>query len=139
MFEIDVRANALRATDGLIARLRDPAPALNEVGAFLERKTKFRFAKQVDPSGNPWAPLAASTIANKRRRKAPKEILRDTGTLDSSITFTTGRDEVRSGTSLEYAEWLQKGTKRMPARPFLGFEAGDEAAIQKIFARYYSG
>lgn len=139
MFEIEVEANALRATDDLIARLRNPEKALGEVGAYLESKAKQRFLKEQDPQGNPWKPLAASTIADKQRRGAPLSILRDRGFLVSSIAFHVGGAEVRVGTSQEYAIWLQKGTRRMPARPFMGFESGDADAIAGIFRRHIQG
>jgi len=139
MFEIDVEANALRATDDLIARLRNPEKALGEVGAYLEGKAKQRFLQEKDPQGNPWAPLAPSTIADKQRRGAPLKILRDRGILMSSIAFRVSGAEVRVGTSQEYAIWLQKGTGKMPSRPFMGFEPTDADAIAGIFRRHIQG
>lgn len=139
MFEIDVQANVLTATDELITRLRDPSKPLGEVGAYLEAKAKQRFLREQDPDGNPWAGLAPSTIADKKRRGAPLSILRDRGLLASSIAFNVSGAEVRVGTSQEYAIWLQRGTKKMPARPFMGFEPGDAAAISSIFRRHIQG
>jgi phage gpG-like protein len=40
---------------------------------------------------------------------------------------------------VDYALLHQLGTKRMPARPFMGFESGDPAAIGKIFSGYIEG
>ena len=139
MFEIDIDTQGLRATDELISRLRDFGPALGEVGAYLEGKNKLRFAKQVDPSGNPWAPLKDSTIADKTRRGAPLEILIDRAILVSSFFFEVSADEVRLKTNEDYLKWLQDGTRNMEARPVLGFEPGDSDAISRIFRRHISG
>ena len=139
MFEININANGLTATDDLIRRLQDFGPALGEVGAYLEGKTKLRFAKQIDPSGNPWATLKDSTIADKQRRGAPLDILIDRAILVSSFFFEVGADEVRLKTNEEYLKWLQDGTRNMEARPVLGFDSDDTAAISRIFRRYISG
>ena len=44
----------------------------------------------------------------------------DTGRLRNSITHAVEGDAVYIGTNVEYAPYVELGTSRMPARPFLG-------------------
>lgn len=43
----------------------------------------------------------------------------DTGRFRNSINYQADNDSVTIGSGVEYAEWLEIGTKRMPARPSL--------------------
>lgn len=80
-------------------------------------------AQQAISSGNNpygWAPLAESTLARKTGT-----ILLETGELLGSITHNVDpmgnlTGEAYVGTDVEYAKYLEFGTSRMPARPFLG-------------------
>jgi phage gpG-like protein len=86
-----------------------------------------------DPNGTPWPPLAAATV----RYKGHDTILVDTEALLTSVTRATGdsiltltgskrNHEVTMGTTVEYARYHmtgtrnKNGTRRMPARPFMG-------------------
>ena len=53
----------------------------------------------------------------------------DTGNLRNSITFQTQEKEVLIGTNVEYAPYVELGTRKMRARPFLTraiLDHGDE-------------
>jgi len=73
------------------------------------------------PSGPAGKHLArtANTVTRIAKRLAPV----DTGRLRSSIANELGRDSkglvARVGTNVEYAPYLELGTRRMSARPFL--------------------
>ena len=43
----------------------------------------------------------------------------DTGRLRGSITHTTDQDSAYIGTNVEYAQYVELGTYKMAARPFL--------------------
>lgn len=43
----------------------------------------------------------------------------DTGRLRESIRFTVGGDEVEIGTDVEYAPYVELGTRKQRAQPFL--------------------
>jgi phage gpG-like protein len=77
-----------------------------------------------DETGARWAPLAASTVARRRkgrRRGGTIEILRDTGRLFNSLgpalAVQPGPGSVMIGTNDPKAAWHHYGTPRMPARP----------------------
>ncbi len=43
----------------------------------------------------------------------------DTGNLRSSLNFSVSEDEAEVGTPVEYAPYVEYGTSRMAARPYL--------------------
>ena len=43
----------------------------------------------------------------------------DTGNLRGSLTYEVGEDEARIGTNVDYAPWVESGTDRMAAQPYL--------------------
>jgi HK97 gp10 family phage protein len=65
-----------------------------------------------------WPRLAQSTID----RKGFERPLYETGALRDSITHNVDSNgkEAAVGTDLDYAKYLEFGTSKMPARPFLG-------------------
>lgn len=125
-----------RQWNAIVARLRGKRVhvPLTQAAAYMEAATKQRFIQEVDPDGRPWKPLTASTIA----QKSSGTKLRETGRLFNSIGYDVRGDEARIFTTVDYAPYLQLGTQRMEARPFLGFSARDVREINGIFGRYYS-
>lgn len=135
MLDVNVSTNGVQALEDVQRRLKNLRPALGQVGTYLERKAKVRFVKEQTPDGSKWAPLKPSTLSRKKTRA----ILRETGNLVNSIAFTVGTDEVRIKPSAEYGIFHQTGTRKMVARPFMGFEPDDEANIGEIFQDYIGG
>jgi HK97 gp10 family phage protein len=90
-----------------------------------------------------WAPLKPETIARKATGDSP---LLETGATRESIQHNVDANgkEAHVGTDLEYAKYLEFGTSRIPARPFLGgaliakeHEIGEGvlAEVKKIFEK----
>lgn len=90
-----------------------------------------------------WPPLKPETIARKATGDSP---LLETGALRDSITHNVDSNgkEAAVGTDLDYAKYLEFGTSKMPARPFLGgaliakeheIEAGVLAEVQRAFEK----
>ena len=86
------------------------------------------FDAQASPAGEAWVKLAPSTIAAKGHDR----ILQRSGVLMESLRGLNG-DSIRDfgsrndesaflvfGTSTEYGHFHRDGTKKMPARPFVG-------------------
>ena len=68
-FAIKIEATSLTAAmQGMVGRARNMGPALSAVGQKLIDSTQTRFETSKDPDGNPWAPLAASTIKERERK-----------------------------------------------------------------------
>ena len=139
--------------------LRTPDDMLAEVGEVLVSSTKQRFGTQTGPDGKRWAPNRPATIASYLRRRGgtSKKILTDSGILGDSIRYKLtggftlgllrlgGGRGVSVGTNLVYGAMQQfGGTKAryphlwgdIPARPFLGRSAQDEARIRAITIDY---
>ncbi|MDA8123517.1 MAG: phage virion morphogenesis protein [Deltaproteobacteria bacterium] len=158
--EIVVEDSGIReALSRLAAKVRNLAPAMKNIGEYLQRSTWERFDAQKDPSGKPWAKLKASTLARKKTSK----ILIESSRLRDSIVYHADNDQVEVGTNVVYAAIHQFGGKtaprtirptrkkalfwpgashpvgavnhpgsQIPARPFLGVSDEDKAEILDI-------
>ena len=63
----------------------------------------------------------------------------DRGNLLKSITHEAAADSVIIGSVMLYARWLQEGTQRMEARPFLGLSDKDYRDIDELLADWLNG
>lgn len=96
------------------------------------------FASSAGPDGQPWAPLAAATVA----RKGHSKILIDTRRLHDSLTSSDHSDAVRDfaeefllfGTRREFAWIHQQGTERIPRRMHTGVSATGVDEIVEVMA-----
>ena len=121
---------------------------LRNVGIYLVRSTKKGILEQKSPSGKKYAPLAPKTV-----KKRGQKILVDTAQMMNSITFKTiagrvvdgsvlvGPEGSRTGSNVtneQLSVFHQLGTKKMPARPFLGLNKAhnDKQNIDNIAKRY---
>lgn len=102
-----------RQLQQLIERAGDLRDALGEIGEIVSASTQARFGQGVDPSGSPWAPLAASTLAQKKGPGTLRESLH----LQGSIRYQVEGEAVRIGTDVPYAAAHQFGTPARVIRP----------------------
>lgn len=132
-------------------------PALLEIGEHLQGAVEERFRTETDPEGNPWEPLSAFTLANKRN----DQILTESGGsgLRGSIHYQVGKNVLEQGTNKIYGAIHQLGgTIRakggslaigrpdgafalvkqvtIPARPYLGLSDEDRQVIDEILVRH---
>lgn len=140
-------------------------PAAHQIGEALVSSTIRRFNEQKAPDGTPWQPLAASSVAPRKkdftrsgrlrkraeRRLMNRKILIQTARLRNSIAFKVKGTSVAVGTNVVYAATHQFGAKAgnfgqtsrgqaipfgdVPARPFLGISSDDQAEIDRILKR----
>lgn len=141
MFDITIDGKGFAQFDELARRLQSLDRPLGEVGAFLERKAKLRFSTETAPDGRKWVALRPSTIAQKKRLGKSSRILTRDGGMVASIAFRVSGNAVTVKPSVDYAIYHQLGAARrnLPARPFMGFEAGDVEAIAQIIGDYLGG
>jgi phage virion morphogenesis protein len=129
----------------------DRGEALEAIGAAWESDIKSNFAKGTAPDGTPWK------VSERARRRGGKGTLVLSGDLRDSVTHDViGDDTVEVGTNKIYAAAHQFGVTiqragahavplvlpdsgysgaggvvQLPARPFIGWNAGlDEAAAE---------
>ncbi|TWB58683.1 phage virion morphogenesis protein [Nitrospirillum viridazoti] len=100
---------------GLSGRARNLRQPMDAIGAMIQASTDIRWEREIDPDGQPWTPLASSTV--KRKAKLGKERMLQISTrLRSSITRKPYADRVDVGTNVAYAAAMQNGAtiKRSP-------------------------
>ena len=104
------------------------------------------FNKTASGRAAQWAPLAASTVAERVRLGYGGEhpILWRTGMLGESLAMAgapgniseVGDWEARFGTDIPYGRFHQLGTRRMPARPIVGLTRDRKAAVVRRLRDY---
>jgi hypothetical protein len=120
---------------------------MKEEISYLQMWEAELFAVGKSPSGQQWQELSPLTIA----KKGSEIILIDTLRLWNAEATTSGSgDSVREGlrthngcmivygTTVEYAGFLQTGTRKMPARPHIGvnldyFKSFARRAVAAVF------
>ncbi len=93
------------ATEQDIARLRDlfgelsalaisPVPVLNAIGGYQDRRFQIAFDANRTPEGEPWPPLAPSTLAQKQNTKI---LVEGVGRIPASRFFEVQGNKVVVG------------------------------------------
>lgn len=116
-------------------RLGDLSEPMGNIGAILEASTsdRIRSTKQ-DPDGNDWA----DTKPPKPRSQILIGLGMQGGML-SGITHVASKNSVIVGSDKHYAVYHQLGTRKMPARSFLGLSAQDYRDIDELLSDWLSG
>lgn len=139
----------------------DQTDTMREVARVLGRATAENFATDGRSGGHPWAPLAASTVARKRRLRLDPRILRATERLYHSLVpaadehgarstrtgrFAPGgkdhvenvtRDSLEWGSTVAYGEFHQSRAprSRLPRRPPVALNGKVKAEITRTVQR----
>lgn len=157
-FTVDVQdAEVRRVLDGALAAAEDLSPAMDEIGGHLVAAVQRRFELGRGPDGKPWKP--------SRRVEESQGVARtlvDNGDLSRFWSHRPHADSVEVGSSVIYAAIHQFGgtirakkgkalafgsgagkvlrkSVTIPARPFLGLDADDEAEIAAILRDHIQG
>lgn len=102
---------------------------LDEAGIPLLNRTRIRFLAEQGPNA-PWVPSRAGV---QRRLLGGTGTLYKTGRLFRSIQWARETPLKRLlGTDVEYAGYLQYGTSKMVARPFVGFNDDDADVVREV-------
>ncbi len=147
----DRQVNA--ALDRLIAVGQHPAGVMKDIATIGENSTRDRFKTGTDPDGNAWKP------SHRVQQKGGKTLI-ESGRLLNSIVSQSGDDFAQWGTNAIYAAIHQAGGEirpktakglffkladgsgrrvkkvAIPARPYLGINAIDEANIVDIINQH---
>lgn len=125
--------------DNVISRLQRASDAvrggrlMRQVGQTVREQVRRRItSEKTAPSGAAWAPLKPSTIA----RKGNANILIHKGKLVGSVSSTSGGLSATVGTSPFYGVFLQGGTRKMVARPFMGLSQANEREVETVVANF---
>lgn len=129
----------------LTHRLDDLTPVMHGIGGILETSTTDRIrSTKTAPDGTRWAEWSQSTRQAKARMSAKQRgslllVRGKQSGLLGSITYEASKNSVIVGSVMYYAAYLQQGTSRMPARPFLGLSAQDYRTIDDLLHDYITG
>lgn len=94
-FTIEFQADHLvRALEVIRQEIATPHEMLGSFGESLQRVNQERHAKGVDPDGNPWKELAASTLAEGTRKGGP---LNKTSRMLANFHYQVIGDTLRLG------------------------------------------
>lgn len=123
MITID-STSALLTLGSMLVRILRPEPALSIIGQRAAEGIRRRIQRtKDDPDGNAWAPWRPMTRTRREAKgNAGQGLLWDDGTLLDSIRAQSSDSGVEIGSDVAYAPYLQSGTSRMEARPFIGWD-----------------
>lgn len=140
MISIDA-AQALAELRTIQARLQFPSTVLAVIGARSADRIRLRIEHlKTDPDDDPWIEWAPSTRDSRAHKgNLAQGLLWDEGTLLHSIRVQSDASGVSIGTDLNYAGYLQDGTNRMPARPFIGWDESDVSDAEMTMLHYLEG
>lgn len=143
------KRTALAGLDRLIQLADNPRVLLGEIGECLIDSTQQRFLEKLSPEGEPWSPVSPAYAERKREGKAtndagdakttdPSDILRLTHQLMGNLFYDVNGSELVFGSPEPYAAAHQFGipSKNLPARPWLGLSAKDEAEVEALTTGY---
>lgn len=118
------------------SKIKDKRPILEAMGLQLVSITTRSFNDPTQRAA-PWAPLSASTLAQKLKAGKSSAILKRDVILARSFRVTALTNAaVTVGSDRPYAPFQQFGTKRgIPARPMLPFLGGPDSATLAPWAR----
>jgi phage gpG-like protein len=122
----------------------DVRPAMAQVLDLLRNVERRQFDSEGAYGSGGWAPLAASTIDQKRRQGLDPRILRATGRMRDSLTEPGHPDQIAIarhdgldfGTTDEKAARHQHGTARMPQRRVVQLPESDRREVVRILQRH---
>lgn len=124
-FDVQVDASQAETFLGaLVAKLQDTAPLEDAIADILRERLNFYFENEVDPSGQPWAPLAAVTVKLRTLKGlTPIKILTATGKGRENINVVPGGGLVKIVSGGEGTEYMDKHNQpdnpRLPQRRWL--------------------
>lgn len=168
MAQITITGNVSKELKKLENKLTDMTPVFKDIADYEWSQTRLRYTREQDPNGKKWPdPFTirrnGGTNAGRRSQEeawgyvlasnyhaAPPgyhffdaargdKIMRDTGTLFSSIGRAYGKDYAIVGTNIEYAVDNQNGTGSRQARPFLGINKKTYDNVKKVVEFYLMG
>jgi phage gpG-like protein len=134
-------AEVVAVLNGYTARMRDMRGTMDRIGTYAGGQALLAIMDEKDdPDGRAWSEWTQSTREHRTRKGTAKTgLLWDDGTLLHSIKVQAGLRQVTVGTDVPYAPFLQDGTSKMAARPFLGWSDADIEYAEHLIALHVQG
>lgn len=110
----------------VVNKIGDPTPAYNNIGEYLQLRTRDRFDSERGPKGVTWKPINAKYRASKARQGYDTGINKRTKFLRDTLTYESNRTGLLFGSPMNYAEFPER------SRPYLAIDARDEFEFSEI-------
>lgn len=126
-------------------RTADISPALNVWVDDVAEEVALNFASEGERFGHAWAALSPKYAAWKAMHYPGKTILRREDRLYESLTVRPmaveriTKDSATVGTNVPYAKYHQRGTSKMPSRPFLELTAELQRSLNNHVRDHITG
>lgn len=119
--------------------VKDMRPAFNQVADQEIKNAQYRIrTSKMTPDGKQWQPWAYSTMKQRvREGNVSKGLLFKTGMLLNKFFKKVTSARLTISNKAPYARYLQEGTSRMPARPFLGWGKETVKQSEKTLLDYF--
>jgi hypothetical protein len=124
-------------------RAKDARPATRKVKDLMIAANRKQFATQGGYSGDPWKPLAQSTIERKSREGIDLRPMHGkTGALEASLTGGRGKKTgatksgARAGSKVWYSVFARGTKSGEPARKLVGLSHADQIKAVSIVGAY---
>lgn len=110
------------------------------LASWLAKSARMRILKtKTAPDGTKWASLSPSTLKNLERAKVGGSMLYRTGSLHRAVGYNLAlwsKGAIILEDKMNYAKYLQEGTRKMPARPYLGVGKEDTEKLKGLTIEY---
>ena len=114
--------SALDKLNRIISSTSDMKDIMNDVGKLTAQYAAGPvLASKGEALGKTWAPWSANYEAWRGKKGFGNQYLILTGKLSKSFAWTANDTGVEVGNNADYWPYLQFGTRKMPARPTVGF------------------
>jgi len=110
------------------------------------KSTRKNIERGVSPNGKRFKPLAPSTIRSKRRKGQTLKPLIATRKMVDTLAYEVKREAkhvsakigatAKTKSGFPYPRVHQRGSRTVPARPFLGFSASDRKSIRSRVQKF---
>ena len=131
-FNVTIRTDGMQDLRRRISHVKSAPKEVMEImgkKAVTDTQTRIRSTK-TSPDGQPWAPWSMATIRANAGRGG--SLLFRTGALHNSIKYRLSEHTLTVYSNTGYSSYLQNGTSKMPARPFLGWTENDINTIKRL-------
>ena len=145
--ELNGLSNSIDIINSMLRKADNLEPAMADIGEMLLLSHQERNAKQQAPDGTPWAELSQTTQKIKPRHQTSPLRLNDI--LLNQLLYQANDSGLEFGSNMIYAAMHQFGgttapnsmipNKEIPARPFIGLSADDEAMVIETVEDYLLG
>lgn len=135
-FNVTTRVDGMQAVRHRFEVIeRAPDAVLKQVALEEVKNVQDRIrSSKTDPDGRPWEPWSMATLRQRQKEgTVAGGLLNKTGALAGSIQYRISSKTLTIFSGTPYGRFLQFGTPKMPARPFLGWSRTSINRIRDLF------